>query len=381
LHYLRVEVELIANTVFMSFWGAANIPPMRRRLLWLVPLCLLVSLADAETPLPTTTYRLHAQKEEHSANLPSTLLYLLPDQALLVLIPQRDGKWVLKRLTSWDTVSPKEETLTFAGDPPHEGRSGFEDLKVDPSSTFAVIRIRSFTGSMYPIGANRSALIVLVNLRSFTIVSQRATTDPLLAASDWSFIKDGLLIASAHTERSTVPPQLKHGWEYKSITDTYEAAAFTLPDWKASMDCQYQRVLDFPNGSNTSTWHLGKVDDACAALVKVARVPTAEALPGGEFPSVRYANLARPCLLASESPSGNFALYGCRTGGGYFDDMIMTTKSRSLTVLSVPEGKTVLTIPLPHNMQPVPALLANASGHIWLLILRDGIEMEIYKLP
>jgi hypothetical protein len=354
---------------------------MRRLLLYLVSFSLLATSVVAQPPSPTTTYKLHAQKEQRSANLPSTLLYLLPDQTVLVLIPQQDSKWVFKRLTAWNTGFPKEETLAFAGDRPQEGASGFEDLKVDPSSNFAVIRIKSFTGSMYPMSQNRSAFVVLVDLRTFTIVSQRTTTDPFFAGSDWSFTEQGLLIANALTGRSTVPPQLKHSWEYTSITDTYQAAAFTLPDWKASMPCQYERLLDFRNGNNTPAWHLSKVGDGCAALVEVAHVSTAEHLPGGEFPSVRYANLARPCQFASESPSANFALYGCRTGNGYFDDMIMTTKTRNLTVLSVPEGKTVLTVPLPHNMTPIPALLANASGHTWLLILHDGIKLETYQLP
>jgi hypothetical protein len=155
-----------------------------------------------------------------------------------------------------------------------------------------------------------------------------------------------------------------------------------LPDWKPSMACQYERLLDFPNGSNqSSVWHLSKVSGGCATLVEVAHVPTADRLPGGEFPSVRYADLARPCLLQSESPSANFALYGCRTGNGYLDDMIVTTKTRSFAVLSVPDGKTVLTVPLPHNVTPIPALLANAHSHTWLLVLRDGIKLETYQLP
>jgi hypothetical protein len=355
---------------------------MRQWLLWLIPLSLLVKAAAAQTPLPTTTYKLHAQKEHRSSNLPSTLLYLLPDQSLLVLIPQADDKWLFKRLTSWDTANPKEETLSFTGQHLQEGVSGFEGLKVDPAGVYAILRIKSFTGSMEPMGQNRSALVVLVDLRSFTIISQSTTTDPLLAVSDWSFTKEGLLIASALTGRSTVPPKLKHPWEFQSITDTYQAAAFMLPDWKPSMACQYERLLDFPNGSNqSSVWHLSKVSGGCATLVEVAHVPTADRLPGGEFPSVRYADLARPCLLQSESPSANFALYGCRTDNGYWDDMIVTTKTRSFTVLSVPDGKTVLTVPLPHNVTPIPALLANAHSHTWLLVLRDGIKLETYLLP
>jgi hypothetical protein len=352
---------------------------MRRHLLWLVPLSILIGLADAQTPvpIPTTTYKLNAQKEHRSANLPSTFLYLLPDQALLVLVPQLDGKWVLKRLSAWETSNPKEETIALTGQHPQKGAVGSVDLKVDPAGVYAIVRFKSSTGSTYPMG-QRSALVVLVDVRSFTIVSQRTTTDPLFAESSWSFTKEGLLIARAQTERLTVPPGLKGLKEYKeyqSITDTYHAAAFTLPDWKTSMTCQYERLLD------QSPWHLSKVGDGCAALVEVAHVATAENLPGGDFPSDRYANLLKPCQLTGESPSANFALYSCRTGNDYLDAMIQTTKTRNLKVLSIPDGKTVLTVPLPHNMTPIPALLANARRHTWLLILSDGIKLETYQLP
>ncbi len=59
--------------------------------------------------------------------------------------------------------------------------------------------------------------------------------------------------------------------------------------------------------------------------------------------------------------------------------MIVTTKTRNLTVLSVPDGKQVLAVPLPHNLTPYPALLADAGNHTWLLVLRDGIKFEAYR--
>ncbi len=116
-------------------------------------------------------------------------------------------------------------------------------------------------------------------------------------------------------------------------------------------------------------------------LIAAANVRTAENLPGGQFPSLRYADLGRPCQFAAEDPSGKFGLYGCRTGNGYLDDMIVTTKTRDLTVLSLADGKKVLTVPLPHNTRPVPALLGNADDHTWLLVLRNGVELSTYKIP
>jgi hypothetical protein len=352
---------------------------MSRCLRWLIPLSLLLnSVASAQAPLPTTSYKLHAEKQQYSSNLPSTLLYLLPNQALLVFNPQRDGKWLIKRISAWDTGSPREESLAFAGQSFNEGATGYEDLKVDPTSHYAVIRVKS----IYSIAKSNSAVVVLVDLRSFTIASRLTTTDPLLAASYWSFSKDGLLIVTAMTGRVMTPPHPKPELSYQTITDSYEAAVFTLPDWKPSMSCKYELSLDNRPGSTNPNSYISKVDDGCAGLVAAAEVPTAQQLPGGPFPPTVYAQLAGPtCEFYSQSPSADFALYGCRTGHDYLDGMIVTTNSRNLTVLSVPDGKAVLAVPLPHNTKPYPAVLANASGHTWLLLLRDGVKLEAYRLP
>jgi hypothetical protein len=357
---------------------------MRRRVLCVLTISLFLILgpANAQTLVPTTTYTLHAQKEQHSSNLPSTLVYLLPNQALLVLIPQPDGKWVFKRLTAWATGSPKEESLAFTTEPPHEGTSGYEDLKVDPSGFYVVIRVKSFSGDFLTATENRSAVVVLVDLRSFTVVSQRMTSDPLLAASDWSFADNGTLVASVMTGRSMTPPHPKHTWSWETIADTYQAAALSLPDLKASMPCQYELFVGNRTGSLRRDRYLSKVSDGCAALVELAHVPTAENLPDGPPKPVPFATLAGPtCEFGTVSPSANFALYGCRTGHDYADGMIVTTNTRNLTVLSLPDGKPVLTVPLPHNTTPYPSLLADAGNHTWLLILRDGIKLEAYRLP
>jgi hypothetical protein len=123
-------------------------------------------------------------------------------------------------------------------------------------------------------------------------------------------------------------------------------------------------------------------DNSMKRLVASAQVPSAENLPDGPPKPIPNGGLAGPaCSLGGESPSADFALYGCSTGHDYYDGMIHTTNTRNLTVLSVPAGKSVLTIPLPHNLVPYPATLANANSHTWLVLLRDGIKLETYKLP
>jgi hypothetical protein len=354
---------------------------MHEHFLWLVPFFLFLSPLGAQTPVPAASYKLHAEKESYSPSRPSALLHLLPDQALLVLIPQPEHKWLLKRLTAWDASNPKEETLAFDSQTPSDGDSWYEDIKVNPAATYAVIRLQSFTRNENTTPLNSTAFFVLVDLRSFTIASKRSTTDPLIAASNWSFVKTGMLIASAMTGRTMTPTKPKNGRSYETITDSYEAAALTLPDFTPTMRCRYTLFLDHRAGSTRSDRYLSK-EDGCAPLVAIAGVPSAENLPDGPPRPIPYAALAGPtCDLGDESPSGDFALYGCRTGHDYMDGMIVTTDSRNLTILAIPEGKPTLSVPLPHNLKPYPALLANANGHTWLLLLRDGIKLETYRIP
>lgn len=344
---------------------------------------LLLASTDAETPLPTAAYTLHAQEEQRSPYLELTLLQRLPNQALLVLVPQQKGKWLIKRITAWDTSSPREQSLSFVGESPREGVSHLEELKVDPSGTYALIRLKSFKDDLSK-PESRSAQLVLVDLRTFAIVSQSTTNDPLLAGSSWSFSEAGLLVANAMVKEATVPQTRKpiKPWLYETITDTYQAAALSLPDFKPTISCTYDRYLDNRSDDGRQGWRTNKVGEGCAELAGLAHVTNVENLAGNLSRSVRYAGLAGPtCTPADESPSMDLELYECRTGHEYTDDFFITTNSRDLRVLNVPDGKLALKVPLPHNLTPYPSVLANAGGQTWLLVLRDGTRLEAYRVP
>jgi hypothetical protein len=323
------------------------------------------------------------------------VLYLTPDQALLAVIPQRDNKWLFKRITAWETGAPKEETLTFTTKP-FEKRDALTylacaigcsvpsrsvNLDVDPEQHIAVLRLKSYSGANNNTATwKHSAEIVIVDLCRFTIVSQLDTTDPLLASSDWALAPNGMLIASARTERTTTPEKPRHGWQYDTITDHYKAVAFTPPKFTSSMECDYTRFLDHTNAKLSLTWQLTEVSDGCAPLVALAQVPAADNLPDGPPKPKPYAKLAGPtCQMSDKGADSGYMLYDCRTA--YVDEMLDITTSRKLTVLKTPGGQPALEVRLPHNSRPYPALLANTVGQTWLLLLRDGINLEIYRVP
>jgi len=373
------------------------------QLAWCKPIVIafacLSSISFAQTTSPTMTYKLQAQKEPHSSNCvfsSSSVLYLTPYQVLLAVIPQQDNIWLFKRITAWETGAPKEETLTFTVKPLEKRnaltyldwwgcpvRTRFATLDVDPEQHFAVFRLKSDSGATNNTAKwTHSAEIVVVDLRSFSIVSQQNTTDPLLALSDWAFAKNGMLIASALTERTTSPPKPKLMGAYDTITDRYKAASLMLPSLEFSNECTYTRFLDERRSTFNQIWQLTNVSDGCVSLVALAKVPTADNLPDGPPKPEPYAELAGPtCHISGKSADSVYMLYDCRKADIALDGMIDRTISRKLTVLKMPGGQPALEVRLPRKSKPYPALLANIVGHAWLLLLRDGINLEIYRVP
>ncbi len=67
-------------------------------------------------------------------------------------------------------------------------------------------------------------------------------------------------------------------------------------------------------------------------------------------------------------------------GRSYADGEIFFTSSHVLRILSLPTGKETLSLQLPHNFHEMPGLLRAVSGQNYLILLRDGIYVEVYRL-
>src|SRR5258705_1830787 len=137
----------------------------RRRYHLLAAAISLTTLAAAQTLTPTKTYTLHASKQTRS----QTVIALTPDQALLALIPQDQGRWKLTRLTGWNTSSPKEEALNFdesSEEQRHTWGAGVGAVLIASSDGHYVIaRIQSEApGMLSTARRNTDAIIPLVEL-------------------------------------------------------------------------------------------------------------------------------------------------------------------------------------------------------------------------
>ena len=119
------------------------------RSLTLVVCTILTSISAGQNPKPAFTYTLHAHKERINGftlapvlGLPSTVFVLAPDDSLVVLIPQDDGEWVLKRVGDWSTSGPREQTLPITGENVGDQQiSVTADPAITPDATDAIVRL------------------------------------------------------------------------------------------------------------------------------------------------------------------------------------------------------------------------------------------------
>jgi hypothetical protein len=359
---------------------------MKFRTLQLLTLICLARVCLAQAPVPSNTYMLHAQKERQIGfgggwALPSTEVVATTDHALLVFIPQTKEKWVLKRLYGWDTSHPQEQTLTIEGSPRSEKNvSVTTNMILDPSGPFLLLRINSSWGgggwdSDKPILAE--AVIYVIDLRTFTIMSRRVTSDSLLANSHWRFSKDNQLISKGTpTQVSTKTSSVR------TSIDTYDVAVLMLPGLVPAISCQYDEVSEFRlKGPNEFAPTAKHVSDGCAALLRTVGLSSPEDLLGlDEMVPKDMPKEQNGCYVKSVNSEKTLAVEECKNEVDFADGDFAIINRRWMNVRSIPDGKTVFSVHLPRNWQLIPGLVVFANGQNYLVILQDGIKLATYPL-
>lgn len=322
-------------------------------------------------PTPTTTYNLHTSPPTH---VPDPAYALTPNDALILLLPGTDATWTLKQITAWDTSTPSEQTLTLPAYPPSPDATLTSALAISPSGQSLVARIVSVSTHTDLLGRHTSeAAFAVVDLSAFTLLSHQTTTDPRLLASDLRFHANGLLLANGvggfypHPGRFPTPG-----------TTVWSAVALTLPDLTPQTPCDYLVAYTSPaSETETPTRLLTDLGNTCPALLKAAKVSNLEDLLNTP---PTHPNLAPPnCTWGNESSDHKFALVTC--GVIHNAGLFTYTTSKASTVISLPGGKPILSLPSPFWKQPPQAFLAAIHGHDYLLTLRDGIHLNAYRLP
>jgi hypothetical protein len=324
---------------------------MRSWLNTAVFIALLTITSSAQTPIPVKSYQLHADKERRPGSRsagyttrPGSLVLLDADHNLVVLIPQANGVWVLKRLHQWETNAPIEETLAV-------------------------------TGAMHNTDRHQSAVIHLVDMRNFMLVSRLATTDPLLTGSLWEFDEHNDFVSktlvSRFVDRERPYPQI-----YK---DHYVAAVLSVPALVAQDRCEFDSVSQYRAGEKHPKREMTNVSSGCAALLSRTNVSSVELLPGKSEPEPY--DIGFGCGEWSNDKNLHLILEECREGNSYADELFVSTSSHTAEVLSSATKQKVLSIPLSHSWTGVRGIIASVDMKNYVVLVKEGIYVEVYRLP
>ena len=344
---------------------------------------VLSGVGVAQTPVPSEVYTLHAKEERRNGislmeqiTLPGSVVLLDHQQSLLILVPQADGEWVFKRLRGWDTKTPTEATLEITGEKDQGTQVSIDtDLNSSRDGRYILVRINYRSGAIGATERNRSAVVTLIDLKSFTSISRQTTTDPLIADSLWAFDKNDDLITTGLDRRLT-----EVGPSSRTVTDHYLAAALELPTLLAQDRCEYDSVMKLQPGTNG--WTKPAIANAtvgCAVLVSRAHVTSVEALPGPH--TTESLNFALGCRELDVDEKLHLALDDCREGKSHADGMFVTTSAHTANVLSTKTKQSLLTIPLSHNWKGVTGLLASVASGNYVVLVKEGVHIEVYRLP
>lgn len=347
-----------------------------------------------QEPAPAFRYNLHGNPGDAGSEITA----LTPDNGLLVLQSLKDNQWNLKRVTGWDTNSPHEDTLRLDGRIPGEkGHADDWNLTVNPGGDLLVVRFcfhhidwTELSGTRG--GAGPDAVVVLIDLHSFTVTSRRVTTDPIVAGARWRFDKEGELIASGLEKSGYVP-----GEPVQSARDAgiYAAEVLTAPDLRPTNTCTFARTMRL----HQESWadfkeRMKKADVDCATVLKAGGASTVKDLESSlfDYQGFRIAekvdtddavradlkgdrryNPEQHCTFIDVSEGDRFANYHCEFSGLWRDYY------NAIEVFSVADGQRVLLLHVPLN-QPAGSLLATSHGQDFLLVLREGASLEVYRL-
>lgn len=354
---------------------------MRFCLILFAVISLFPDLSVAQTPIPSEVYTLHAKEERRNGfslggqiALPGSVALLDHQHRLLVLIPQADGAWVLKRLRDWDTKAPTEDTLEITGEQSEGTRVSIStDLNLSRDGRYILVRINYRSGAIGATERNRRAVVTLIDLKSFTSISRQTTTDPLIADSVWAFNESDDLITTGLDRRLT-----EVGPASRTVTDHYLAAALELRTLHAQDRCEYDLVMKL----EATGWTKPAIANAsvgCALLVSRAHVTSVEALPGPH--TTEPLNFALGCRELDVDEKLHLALDDCREGKSHADGMFVTTSARTANVFSTTTKQSLLTIPLSHNWKAVTGLLASVASGNYVVLVKEGVHIEVYDLP
>jgi len=371
------------------------------------------------------TYKLHNPQNDDQYST----LHTMPDGALLIVskrLKQPKQIWNLVRIAAWDTSQPHEDKLDVDVGPNEElfgainwtsqgdGYDRNDQLLMDPGGNYLVVPLSqdAFSWNVNPDKhAKPRAVLNIIELHGFKLIRRVELTDPLLAGGDMGFSPKGTFMVSGFQEHSrTTNP--------RGVTDTrrHTVETLTIPGLNAKMVCNYTIV------ERTYTAQTGSTPEESARIEKENEKENSEEYERRQnqkqaadaacrsglaplgFSSLNDVhetlnldgrlkhNLDYTMRVPPQSPwgcniedlSGNlqYEMFDCDESR-----VVVFGSYRAFRVFRLEDGKQIMELKLSPShpwfgaYRQVFGVLTRSREVTYLVLLRDGAELEGYRLP
>ncbi len=337
------------------------------------------------------TYRLNKPQN----NQEYSTLHTMPDGALLVVtkrVEQPKQIWPLRRIAAWDTSHPREDELDVdvgPNDEPlgwalqHDRWDRNDQLLMDPAANYLVVRMSQNADTWNPSPSESpkpQSVLNIIDLQGFKLLRRVVVTDPLLAAGDMGFSPRGAFVVSGLQEYKSA----KIGGKVTK-TGQYAVETLTLPGLKPETVCTYTIINKFYLAESAST----PEEKACGPKLAPLGFSSLDDVRKNlnSFGLLEYiADYSMrvppqsPWGCQFEDLSGNlkYELFDCD------ESRVMVTLLpwyyRGFRVFQLDDGKQIMDLKLPHRPQ-FSGVFATSREVTYLVLLRDGAELEGYRVP
>ena|SRR5579862_2177281 len=393
---------------------------MRGRLTVFLLFVLFAIGCRGQRESPSFTYKLHnAQNSQQYSSLHS-----MPGGALLVLV-KRDEQpkqiWELLRITDWNTAQPREDKLVVDVGPNEEyygqlnGGAQYDrndQLLMDPGGNYLVVRLSQDTDS-WDLNSGESAkpprsVLNIIDLHGFKLLRRIEITDPLLAAGDMGFSPKGAFMVSGLQEHSSATTG---GTVVR--TGQYAVETLTLPGLEPQTVCRYTMVMRSQAQKPSTPEESARIDkeqdeevereESQRQAANKTCAPELAALGFSSLNDVRRAftfwgrldynanytvhvpaDATGPwgCKFEDLSADLRYALEDCDQGR-----VVVFGRYRAFRVFRLADGKLIMDLKVPRSTLfgdrrvLFSGVLAARGGVTYVVLLRDGAELEGYRVP
>jgi len=362
------------------------LPMLRCLSLWLMAMFPLMLVAQGKSTNPVPAYKMRITEKRSKMG---TYFVVAPDQSLLFFTGDQGGDWDMRRISGWDSSSPKQERLVLTGPSREdmENSFGHSNFMLTNDGRFALARVeRDAPGMASSFRRNSQAIINVVDLQSFSIVSTLNTTDKLLAGGVWQPFEDHSILADYGANEK----------DARGSTFTRESIALLeVSTMQPSMECNYLlhygELKQDGHGGLSRTTSTSDMSSGCAELMHKTNASGPDSIMKFRTYS-RAANELKfqpkefsgspaawhGCSLVDERASDNLALFNCGNGHQTWYDT-MKLDSRAFFAVDVTTGTAVLRMAVNPSKSAI-GHLTSQKGKSWLALLTDNVDLAFYPI-